>query len=82
MVRKVIDSILPHAEFGRNDHRKDAPPFIRGYTLDSNAGPPITRTDSMISVFRMRSSASGQQPGGADYVISIEYNSELLNQVS
>ena len=60
MVRKVIDSILPHAEFGRNDHRKDAPPFIRGYTLDSNAGPPITRTDSLISVFRMCPAASGR----------------------
>ena len=27
MVRIVIDSLLPHAEFGPNDHRKDAPPF-------------------------------------------------------
>ena len=24
----VVDSILPQAEFGSNDHRKDAPPFI------------------------------------------------------
>jgi len=24
----VIDSILPHAESGSNDHRKDAPQFI------------------------------------------------------
>ena len=23
-----VDSILPHAECGLNDHRKDAPPFI------------------------------------------------------
>ena len=23
-----VDSILPHAECGPNDHRKDAPPFI------------------------------------------------------
>ena len=23
----VVDSILPHAECGPNDHRKDAPPF-------------------------------------------------------
>ena len=28
VVRMVIDSILPHAESGPNDHRKDAPPFI------------------------------------------------------
>ena len=30
MVRIVVDSILPHAECGSNDHRKDAPPFTRG----------------------------------------------------
>ena len=24
----VVDSILPHAEFGPNHHRKDVPPFI------------------------------------------------------
>ena len=28
VVRMVVDSILPHAEIGPNDHRKDAPPFI------------------------------------------------------
>ena len=27
VVRMVVDSILPHAEFGQNDHRRDAPPF-------------------------------------------------------
>ena len=27
VVRMVVDSILPHGEFGPNDHRKDAPPF-------------------------------------------------------
>ena len=27
VVRMVVDSILPHAESGPNDHRKDAPPF-------------------------------------------------------
>ena len=30
VVRMVIDSMLPHAESGPNDHRKDAPPFIGG----------------------------------------------------
>ena len=25
LVRMAVDSILPHAEFGPNDHRKDAP---------------------------------------------------------
>ena len=29
VVRMVVDSILLHAEYGPNDHRKDAPPFIR-----------------------------------------------------
>ena len=28
VVRMVVDSILPDAECGPNDHRKDAPPFI------------------------------------------------------
>ena len=28
VVRMVVDSILPHAENGPNDHPKDAPPFI------------------------------------------------------
>ena len=27
MVRMVVDSILPHAECGLNDHRKEAPPL-------------------------------------------------------
>ena len=27
VVRMVVDSILPHAECGPNDHRRDAPPF-------------------------------------------------------
>ena len=27
VVRMVVDSILPHAERGTNDHQKDAPPF-------------------------------------------------------
>ena len=27
VVRMVVDSILPNAEFGPNDQRKDAPPF-------------------------------------------------------
>ena len=27
VVRMVVGSILPHAECGPNDHRKDAPPF-------------------------------------------------------
>ena len=27
VVKMVVDSILPHAESGPNDHRKDAPQF-------------------------------------------------------
>ena len=27
VVSMVVDSILPHGEFGRNYHGKDAPPF-------------------------------------------------------
>ena len=27
VVRMVVDCILPHAESGPNDQRKDAPPF-------------------------------------------------------
>ena len=29
VVRMVVDSVLPHAESGSNDHRKDGPPFNR-----------------------------------------------------
>ena len=36
MVRMVVDSILPHAEFGPNDHRKDAPPFIHALNSDTH----------------------------------------------
>ena len=28
VVRMVVDSILPHAQCGPNDHRNDAPPII------------------------------------------------------
>ena len=41
VVRMVIDSILPHAESGPNDHRKDAPPFTKVvylYQLFQNSG--------------------------------------------
>ena len=34
VVRMVVESILPHAKFEPNDHRKDAPLFI--HTLVSN----------------------------------------------
>ena len=27
VVRMIVDSLLPHAEFGQNDHRKHASPF-------------------------------------------------------
>ena len=30
VVRMVVDSVLPHAESGPNDHRKDASLFISG----------------------------------------------------
>ena len=29
----VVVSILPHAKFGRNDHREDAPHFIIGIIM-------------------------------------------------
>ena len=31
VIRMVVGSILPHAECGPNDHRKDAPPFSHPY---------------------------------------------------
>ena len=36
----VVVSILPHAEFGPNDHREDAPHFIT--ELDVNGESPKT----------------------------------------
>ena len=38
----VVDFILPHAEFGPNDHRKDAPPFIQRYRYSIQWGFPKT----------------------------------------
>ena len=35
VVRMVVDSILPHAESGQNDHRKDAPPFMPSHAKKS-----------------------------------------------
>ena len=32
----VVDSILPHAEIGWNNHRKDATPFTRNKVVSSN----------------------------------------------
>ena len=29
----VIVSILPHAEFGRNDHREDTPHFMNDFDI-------------------------------------------------
>ena len=37
MVRMVVDSILPHAECGPNDHRKDAPPFTLRFIIMFNS---------------------------------------------
>ena len=34
MIRIVIDSILPHAKIGRNDHRKDAPRLCLGVQVN------------------------------------------------
>ena len=31
VVTMVVDSVLPHAESGPNDHRKEAPPFNTDY---------------------------------------------------
>ena len=36
VVRMVVDSILPHAESGPNDHRKDASPFISSFSTNKN----------------------------------------------
>ena len=40
VVRMVVDSILPHAECGPNDHRKDAPPFSLGDILVGRSMSP------------------------------------------
>jgi len=49
VVRMVVDSILPHAEIGPNDHRKDAPSFIFK-PLAKN----ITTTEIVLLDFRIK----------------------------
>ena len=41
VVRMVVDSILPHAECGPNDHRKDAPPFM--FLVQQNATKKVAK---------------------------------------
>ena len=36
VVRRVVDTLLPHAESGPNDHRKDASPFTRMIDKEKN----------------------------------------------
>ena len=36
VVRMVVVSMLPHAECGPNDHRKDAPPFRNPKALENH----------------------------------------------
>ena len=43
----MVVSILPHAEFGRNDHRKDAPTVVQGYCKQSDA---ITVKSVFVSI--------------------------------
>ena len=47
----VVVSILPYAEFGRNDHREDAPHFKR-YTskLDQSSNGQIYVGDELVRV--------------------------------
>ena len=37
VVRMAVDSILPHAEFGPNDHREDAPPVKQATSVHCEA---------------------------------------------
>ena len=61
VVRMVVDSILPHAECGPNDHSKDAPPFINNLILDGvqfrwylqDLGHQWTDLDETLGVYRV-----------------------------
>ena len=61
VVRTVVDSILPHAECGPNNHRKDAPPFKHFYKQIIRRGPARSRklcpknahVDTLVSGYRI-----------------------------
>ena len=57
----VVVSILPHAEFGPNDHREDAPHFTNddlnwGHRLLSSNEPKHELSDKMCSNAQSRTS--------------------------
>ena len=46
----VVDSILPHAESGPNNHRKDAPPFTYlMIEVNINFKNPFSRTNLVLN---------------------------------
>ena len=54
----VVVSVLPHAEFGRNDHREDALHFstisieiLRELNLSNTFGPEYKLTNKTIEAF-------------------------------
>ena len=54
VVRMVVDSKLSHAEFGRNDHQKDAPPFRLGQSRSSRKRMIPKKADNPDSGFLRR----------------------------
>ena len=48
LVRMVVDSILPHAKSGPNDHRKDAPPF-RYFLKYNNFRVPLCKYSQHVN---------------------------------
>ena len=45
----VVDSILPHAKSGPNDHRNDAPPFILWVKMWVNLAS-LKKGDSLLDL--------------------------------
>ena len=54
VVRMFVDSILSHAEFGQNDHQKDAPPFRLGQSRSSRKRMIPKKADNPDSGFLRR----------------------------
>ena len=55
VVRMVVDSILPHAESGPNEHRKDAPRFINSVkaSIEQNITPGQERVRLETEIYNL-----------------------------
>ena len=75
VVRMVVDSILPHAECGLNDHRKDVPPFTHvKLVMVGNFYLERTRSDEKINILIEGANATMLDLDHGTYPYDTDYN--------